>query len=1518
MASFDPNGPQSPLSTPTPSTGTDPLAAAGPLSSSTPIPDAIQAQNQQQALQEFNQYQQQLSDQASQQQQQQKPKHHGWSLNPFQDIGQVWHDVDVNAINPTSRQLRRVYTDVVSHPVSTLLTLGNEADFKKAGLGFFFNGDNWVKAWQASNHISPGQAVITGFHNGGFLGLGRNSTTVDPEDPEAVQKLFTKNAWGNRIMSGTLDFGLNMFDPSAAALKVAGAGATALRARPITAASDIDQIMGSGRTQRMIDWVTKQNVAKGDAAAATIAEHSMLKSSPVRYQMATLLAGAADRNEVTNILRVAFGDSNAYQKLAQVNEAMAYRAANLLAPAETMEKFALDSNPWRDTFQWLEDPEKAKVAAAQAKINTDMETVKQLMDASGLVRKRTTSTALAERLAGVRATTKYANTRDTDHVSFLGRNLYDTPVRIYQSFTDRPMTGLIDHRQDFAAEHVRAWLNKSGVLDTETKQDLAAKYARAGIGDRPQVWDSIKQQAYRALDDHFGLPAGTGSNILKETTTRQAALTQAVAAKRFGAVRGLSETSEEAAGALPTATSEVLAHPALVSALQQGAELAPNLRYLETVFRRMQQNGLLRTVGMAGDRGQDLMVNLLDKAYGVWKPLVLLSMHRAYNHIGDDYLRVMSKLGALRTVENAAVGTSNFVRNRVGSFGINRVIKNAESQHELMINDAKAKYEGLVAQQRAARFTQFARPPVQMVSQAEIDAAKRDYDTLRLRPAPGIQAKHRIGTGYSTVKGTNISAPDMFSGPNGPLMQQMGSSSAFWDSMVDDAAHRMHAAGAAEARQYPLIHPLDDEAKHLRAYRTYVNEQLMVSPPGRMTAQGASVQEVADWLEHSAAGRAFMRQANFGDPEAMAQTFNELVAKYLPTREMRDAAIAGKFSSRLIQRALPNPSTRPEIPSAALANVHGVHPAAGRMRRFTDWAMKWTGTMPDNIMVRHPAANAFYKAHRDDLIKQWMAQNGGQITADQVDRLSFQATKLAREDLRQTVYDVSRFNDAGHYLRFMSPFFNAWFNAMSSWSKLFIQNPQLLARSFQAKRMLWNNPLAINSDTGLPADDNTPMDKLTFVMHLPQPLAKALGGLGTIPIDAKTLISPTYADSVGNPGFGPIVTVPANSIAKSSPTAADSQVMKYITGGMVSKSSFSQLIPSGVRDAVGLSQLLGIGGSPSDNANYAKLVWSIYQEQMYDWQSGLRQDPPNWADVKNTASHMTALDYIVNRLSPLGFKPSPTHEFYATEYKAILNQNNGDVQKAQQAFYDKHGAAPMVFAQSLSDNSSGVPSTSNGAQAYLRYKSLIQKFPELASVIIGPEGNGNFDDAAYQWEVANGLRTIRTPEDAAKQANINLGWAQYGKLLAAINVQLQQRGLTSVNQKGAKDLKAQKQRFVQELSDPNSKLYNKDWYDNYGSFNQNQYQTRIQDLLSIAQDKTLLTNPVRSDIRSLQAYSQLRDITYQVLQDPARKSHSITAKSNWDVAQWYDQQVSNLIMSDTKFAQLFVRYLEKDNFSTPT
>jgi hypothetical protein len=1497
---------------------------------------------------------------AAEQQKEQQPDKSGtgWSWNLFQDVGQVWHDVETHTIAPALHAMNWLTTNLVERPITTAELYAGHMLYQ-SGTGnpnySILQGSNWQKAWNDSATVSPTEGLVLAADANRGSGTALQSIinqfpgpvlrATDPLD-KGVQKAFgtaydpmdkTTQTVGtfdpyatqNRAFRMGGDFALDWFaNPVNKAAKLADVAKLATGARVLKTDTQAQALakLNSPASQQFNEWAMGKTIAE-------IANHPIVKGSGTVLnanvnKMAALIADAKSPEEIGLIRQVAAGivgpseaastvasiaaatastSAAALDRLATVNKNTAFQVVNALLPRDLGMKFALMPGSEADRGAFLEQALQVNAKMAQEDINANADRWKQIVDLRASYQGATKSTQLTNRLAELRGQFKYANTRDVDGVFHIRNAYYNLPVRFYQGLVDRT-PGLLNHRDDHAVDQVRAWLNKSSSLTPDEKIAHVQAYATATPADRAHVWNTIENRVYKQVGDKYGLDSDAMSNLLQTTRTRAGYYTRAAVSRAFGETK---LPNGESHAIIPSAESAVILHPMLITQLEAGAQPMANLKNLENALDRMDKTGLLSTVRNTGQHGKDLLYTLLDKVYGIWKPLSLMTGHRVYNHVGDDGLRGASLLGGAATVDNLSSGAANFLYNRYAQLSNNQVVRNLLASRDKTVTDARAAYEGIAARYKSQKVWNAGDIPDELlVTPEKVAAAKQAWQNAKNAKLPEILDKHRLGEGTFKIPGSNLTYDEAFAGSD--YMRYATSSHQAFMSTVDEAADlHQGAATVARSRNFAPIRAVDNLDRHTAAYVHYIRNQLMPDPVAKQIVQGKDLNAVAEWLSKSAQGQAHIRALHIGDPNDWVDTLAEMVKTYLPFDGMRDEAIAGKFNTKTIENYMPSANQRPDIVADITATLHGGDQTVGVFKKTVDTLMKWTGTLPDDIMVRHPVFNSLYKARMTDRVQSVIAQTGRDVMkGDELNTLSMAAMKAARNDMRNVLYDVSRFNDMGHTLRFISPFFNAWWNAMSSWSKLIVENPGLLARGYAAKRALWEAPFAIDTTTGQPSTKDTPLENVAFVTHMPFGLGKKLGGLGDIPISAKSFVSPTYVDSIGNPGFGPLVSVPLNQYVLSHPELLRSSVVKGVLNNMVDKQSLQQLLPSAVTD---MGQLLDIfSGSPTDSSNMAKNMYSLWQEQTYDYYNGKRASKPQWSDIENQAAFLTVMDLFVNRMMPLGFKPARSHEYLVQEYRNMQSQ---DPANATQNFYDKHGAAAMVFTQGLSTDPSGIAATVGASAVVNKYTSLLSKHPELGGVIVGPEGNGNYDQAAYNWQVAKGLRKMLSPQEAASHAMINMGWAAYGKATAAIQAQAQAQGFASYKDAGARQLRDQLTAWVGQLGDPNSPAYNPDWYGNYTSFNQNAYEDRISALLTIAQDKALLSNPHRSDIRSLQAYSQLRDWTYAQLQ--ANGGGNLQTAKNSSIAQQYDQQVSQMIQADTKFAQLYERYLAKDDWKEP-
>lgn len=1501
-----------------------------------------------------------------------------WSWNPVTDFAAGAHNAqeaagDVIGKIPgatwTMNKLNAPYTALISRPISTVVGFMDNEDYKQqtgqsAPISDLWSGNAWKQAWDNSETMSPGQALAiagnsilqTGNQNPQLvnavmsgqqltnssvrsLTTGPNTNLIDPYNQGARDQFFANNSFAN-VGSGGIDLAYRTLDPVSALSKAVAGKALETSRAPLKGSMTPQDVISRPDVQSFLDTIP-------DKSFTQLAADPRFRASPVRYKAAALMTAGKSRSAIQSLYTIALGDTDALSNLmsdrdtlaakvdaltsiadpdSTLNDALASsRAQSILAPLETDLKSGVSD---LDYDELMDAQGKSGQQIAQHARQTLLARLDELNGAkeiAGQMTQRTRVGPAAGYIAGTKGYLSILNARDGNpfgrsvfdpatRMTALQDHVADPLVRVYQSLTDNRPTKAIDFTRDDSVNGVRSMLNTFSALDPDTKDGMLARYARADRGQRQQVFSSIEKDALTATTQKWGVDPGHAEALYSEYNFRRTSALQHVKNEAFGSMdHPAAGQSLGPAGPIDN-DSHVVTDAYLMNQLSRGAIPAIDGRDLDTVLQRASETGLIRAAHTMGHAGAGFITENLDKVYGLWKGLTLVTGHRAYNHVGDDNLRSLSKLGAMATVENFQGGAANFLRNRVNQFTQSLQVRNYQAKFDADVNDANSTLQALAARNKSQKALQrngFAIDPANIVTDGQVTAARAALKALKDTGPQTIPPRLRLGTGTFKVPGTNMTLPDLFGGPDAEYMRQIFSGDQTFRELFQSEGEG-HYNSMNVLADHDIIGPRDGAKVHANAMLRYVKNQLGPDPVAQRLLSGLSESDIRDWMLKTADGRAVMRALHIGQPMDHIEFVSDMIGQYLPSEASKTAALAGRYSMKNIESDFPAASTRPAVNGSLALLNHLGSPTKSYIRTITSKLIHMTGALPDDILVRHPLAATLYKTNMIEAMQRIVAQEGKDhlLSPAELEMARTSSISLARKTMTDLLYDSSRFTSAGYTLRFISPFFNAWHNAMTSWTHLIAENPQLILRGWQAKQALWNSPAAVDTNTGKPATSATGMDNLAFVMHMPGGLARMLGMTDEnyIPIAASTLISPTYTDSIGNPGFGPLVTVPVNHLVKNDPGLLTNPFVKSILGGRVSSNDLAQLIPSSVTQAEDIGGLAGITGSPDNVASRASLTWTLYQEQYYDYMNGKRSTAPNWNDVSSQASWLSAFDGIVNRILPLGFKPEGNHQMLIDEYHSM---EASDPENAQQDFYDKYGSSGFMFTQSLSSDSSGISATTGAAQAYQRYLPLIKQFPELAAVVIGPDGDGSFNDMAYQWEVANGLRSYLTPQEAATKEQVNLGWQQYSKVMSNINAQLAERGLVSVNQSGAADLKTLKTAYEGATTDSSSQYYNPDWYSAFGGFNQNSYDLRIQGLEKIAQDPTLLANPARTDIQSLNAYFQIRATAQGYLAN--RPSKSLKAAGNADVANWLDYYVGVLSQSDTKFAALYSSYLKNDD-----
>jgi hypothetical protein len=291
---------------------------------------------------------------------------------------------------------------------------------------------------------------------------------------------------------------------------------------------------------------------------------------------------------------------------------------------------------------------------------------------------------------------------------------------------------------------------------------------------------------------------------------------------------------------------------------------------------------------------------------------------------------------------------------------------------------------------------------------------------------------------------------------------------------------------------------------------------------------------------------------------------------------------------------------------------------------------------------------------------------------------------------------------------------------------------------------------------------------------------------------------------------------------------------------------------------------------------------------------------------------------------PFATQRQDPYQFYRDQYNALRRK---DPLKADEEFLERFGESYFVFAQATTENEGGVPATMKAVELQKKYGDLIAKNPELAALIIGPEGNGPFSPEAYTYQLTTPLipggaeaqRTRLSADEAMAENQRRLGWAEFTRLNNAVTAQLHNAGFNSFEDSGAEQFKTMRSAISKLLGDPllpdgsQNRLYNEHWSKDFYTIDPKRYDRLIPGLTAVAHSE-LAGLQGRSDLRVLQQYLGYRNAITTALaaRDAAGGSKSLKAKSNADLASVWGQVADGLVESDTRFGDLYHRYLSRD------
>lgn len=792
--------------------------------------------------------------------------------------------------------------------------------------------------------------------------------------------------------------------------------------------------------------------------------------------------------------------------------------------------------------------------------------------------------------------------------------------------------------------------------------------------------------------------------------------------------------------------------------------------------------------------------------------------------------------------------------------------------------------------------------------------------------------RRQFGTGYAkytTRDGKQAVVQKALEGPGEVYVPLMSGQPAY--SRLTDSYKRTLNIMRTKAVGYKRIQPpevtpetLKTRAGRMAAQEYYgnwsdlLNDQVRNSPIWYKMLEGQTDEQITNWLRNTTEGARLRRELPHKgyNPERWVEEHRQALNFYLPDKDLQTVLRDRKIKGSELRRI--GPEAMPEIYGPDLEMIAGDRGFGAAIGRMTDKIYHALGTVPTDVLSRQPFFKGMYDLKMRNLIR---AADEADLTPSVIAGYEKLAREFALRQVKRTMYDLVDDTNFTQAIRFLAPFWGAQQEAIVKWFNIAIERPETVARFYVGLNQVYNRLTVVNED-GVPT--KSPNNLLHYnsndrvILQIPKnltkiaPFDKMLKEFGSVGFTFGSANTAFQGDNFMLPSLGPLVTIPADKLVNQMWDTHATQFDQNFFYRWLFPVGRPSPGTTGVMEQIfpGWGRRMMQVQDGQDSRAWSNTYFSVQRELELDHKKrGL--PPPSPEEVDRATKWHYALRVMASFGAPVQLEFRPKHQFYLDAYHEMIRQYGPG--EAFDRFVKKYGADAARYAASSS--TAYVPPTAKGMAEWEQNKQLIAKYPGWADAIISPDAwSDQFSSDAYGAQFAiklgpgtnQALRTSQDPAERARTTDVRVGWLKYRQLMSAVNAELYNRGLTSVEQKGAEDLKAIKDGWVADMRKKNPA-----WSDDMDTFSNTIYG-RIRDLRSFVYDKRFDNRP---DIKGVRQYLLIRDQVAQSLDDyhaTTGGSRSLQAQENTDLRNWFYGQVGQLIQDNPSFGEFYTRYLESD------
>lgn len=1423
----------------------------------------------------------------------------------------------------------------------------------------FFKKETWDKANEFKAEISAGQSLYSQYLDplapvlrtvantvntlGEVFGV-ENTDRFLPQylredfdifNPQQREQAYKKSLYG-RVVSGTGDIAAQvLIDPTLVGTKALA---------PVRAAKVLGAINNGDDALEAVNLISKaqsgevnkftsilDEFAKNDAIYAL--NHPFLSGSQNKALIASLLGQSKTADETGLVLRSALADPVALQTLRDTRFELASQIDNAMGKLKPFQTDVILNKTSEDGMLVFPNENADELSNLRNELNDlikrDRRFAKMmdLAETPGGSLVRTTGSKPAQMfdsfLARGRAAKFYDKKTGTPDVDVYQPSPFS---RLYQKVSwlenERP-AGFIDFNDSDSYREVIATMDRARALapdlfdDVRVRRFVEAYSGAISPAERQQVTLAMEATVWRSIYTKHGIRQEVADNIYN-----------AYQRARKGAVQSIKDK-----GYMIDVDGSMIHVPQLQS---QTADWFPVMDFdlADKLLKRHKSTlnifgGIgVRELAQEGLHGLEVVNDL-------FKAGALIRLGYTMRNGVDNQLRIMSAVGAQASFQYAGEGMKNIAYN-VGKRGLRYVdnikltpgipkAKDSFIASKKQFDKARETVKSL--QNQIAELNRIlVRNPedVQALgklgildNELQAQIAVRDSLSQTLTKleteAASLTKKKRIGESKLTVTtpmGETYELDEIFGGTYGDLFRQLSSAESTWNRLADSTSKLFESRFISKG--IGAVKP--EDANYYEAWARTLNTQFVGDPVIRKLSAGEDPASIAKWLD-TGDGRQYRRDLGIKQYEGQQHVdrLKAFLNRYVPNTDLQRRLFVDneQASPALLRETFKDAEVLPVVHGDVIEeNLKNL--SAKRIDKFVNFAMKWLGSVPEDVFARHPLVNSLYRDDVKKRVEMFETLNKRRMTPDELWKLQQASRRTAIANMKKIVFNIDRRTNLGHFMRLIAPFFSAQENAYKTWLRLVKEKPYLINRA----NIIWNAPNRsglVTDEEGNPVSpDQLTRDGIIWV-QTPEVLKNApFIGEGLQTLDqigiSKQSLDVVFGGDFNIP-FGPYVGIGVGQFVKRVPSAE--KVLGWATPFGPPENTLDALAPTWVK-----RQLVKyLGESSPEYARTYQLIWLTEQQKAK--LDGLPPVPES--KIKELTDQFYNMRTVANLVLPFSPRFASPYKMYMDKYREFQREYG---READVKFLEEFGEEYFAFATSLSSNKTRVQASTYASENIKANKDLIASVfgdePALVGLIVNNPSGYDFSEAAYQYQyntrVAPGstetFRGTIDPAEAQRRNNARLGWIQYRKVVEVLDAKLVERGLTSYSSKGARDLKTIKDAVINKLAtNPDGSI--SDWYIDYLDVDGSKTLRVINGFEKIlADEKFMSRNKDNPTWKSIATYLQVRDILASKLAQ--RTSGSIDAKSNKDLKLFQEILVQKLKQDDLGFADVYDRFLSQD------